>query len=173
MYCVFPPRWNTPKGGLRTWSWPESILRRHSSWTTETWGPCLASIWWVMTCAEAKEKQTPPLLLLAHWGSARGAKLSYASEIAGHCWLRPRSCFSPWKSPDPLHFRNVALQTFCMAICMAIFMFMTKINKLPAIKKWKRAGRRPVQRGPAARLRTYLRWISLSSAYLFKQEVVH
>lgn len=31
-----------------------------------------------------------------------------------------------------------------------IFMFMTKINKLPAIKQWKRAGRGPVQRGPAA-----------------------
>lgn len=57
------------------------------------------------------------------------------------------------KAPDLHHFGNVALQTFCMAI----FVFMTKINKLPAIKQWKRAGRRPVQRGPAAQLRTYLR----------------
>lgn len=54
-----------------------------------------------------------------------------------------------------------------------IFMFMTKVNKLPAVKQWKRDGRRLVQRGPAARLRIYLCWISLSSAYLFKQEVVH
>lgn len=45
--AVFPPRWNTPRGDRRTWSWPESILHRHSSWTTETWGLCLACIWWV------------------------------------------------------------------------------------------------------------------------------
>lgn len=51
------PRWNTLRGERRTWSWPGSILLRHSSWTTETWGPCLACIWWVTTCAKAKENK--------------------------------------------------------------------------------------------------------------------
>lgn len=82
------------------------------------------------------------------WFRRRGAHVSrlrnYRSVLTQTSSLR-----LTLKKPSPL-------KRITADLLLGIFMFMTKINKLPAMKQWMRDVRRSVQRGPAARLSMYL-----------------